>query len=148
MCMCRAFRYVKHSPVKCLRPDCATHFTPYISNLSCKKSKEPDNFTCTCRFQLFPVDLKTHDLVNWVTFATRVYFNVGITMPSPYRGAKDGEIIGIIVENKHIRKWTRNNLECLMIKFNHEFSVFNICCGPRSILIASRRALLSTSGRN
>ena len=27
---------------------------------------------------------------------------VDITMPSLYRGAKDGEVFGILVENKHI----------------------------------------------
>ena len=33
---------------------------------------------------------------------------VGTTMSSLYRDSKDGEILGIIVENKHMIKWTRN----------------------------------------
>ena len=63
-----------------------------------------------------------------------------------YRGAKDGEIIGILVENMHINR-LEINLECVIITFNHECSVFSICCGPWSILIpdASGR---STKDRN
>ena len=30
MCMCKAFQYVRLSPVKCLRPDSATYFTVSI----------------------------------------------------------------------------------------------------------------------
>ena len=42
---------------------------------------------------------------------------------SLYRDAKDGEVTGIIVENKHING-LETNLECVIIKFNHGVSVF------------------------
>ena len=61
-------------------------------------------------------------------------------MSSLYRDAKDGQIIEIICKNKHINE-PEINLECVIITFNHRFLVFNVCCGPRLILI-------STSGRN
>ena len=66
---------------------------------------------------------------------------------SLYRDVKDGEIIGIIVENKHING-LEINLGCVIITFNYWFSVFNVCCGLRSILMTSalHRALISTSG--
>ena len=68
-------------------------------------------------------------------------------MSSQYRSEKDGDNIRIIVENKLI-----NGLEIrsVIITFNHGFSVFNVSCGPWSILMpsASRRALISTSGHN
>ena len=54
---------------------------------------------------------------------------VDITMSFLHRGAKDGGIVGIIVENEHING--------LQITFNYGFSVFNVCCGPRSILTPS-----------
>ena len=43
-------------------------------------------------------------------------------MSSLYRDTKDGEIIGIIVENKRING-LELNLECVMITFNHGFLV-------------------------
>ena len=46
---------------------------------------------------------------------------VDIRIPSLYRGAKDGETVGIIIENKHI-----NGLE-----INLESVMFNVCCGFR-----------------
>ena len=39
-------------------------------------------------------------------------------MPSLYRSEKDGENIGIIVENKYING-LEINLECVIITFNH-----------------------------
>ena len=41
-------------------------------------------------------------------------------MLSLYRGVKDGENIGIIVENKHL-KGLAINLVCVIITFNHRF---------------------------
>ena len=38
--------------------------------------------------------------------------------------------IGIIVENKFING-LEINLECVIITFNHRFSVFNVCCSPK-----------------
>ena len=56
---------------------------------------------------------------------------IDTTMSSQYREEKDGENIGLVVENKHI-----NGIEInVIITFNHRFSVFNFCCGPRSILM-------------
>ena len=54
-----------------------------------------------------------------------------------------------IVKNK-LANGLEINLECVIITFNHGFSVFNVDCGPRSILMpcASRRALILTSGHN
>ena len=61
---------------------------------------------------------------------------VDTTMSSLYRGAKGGEIIG-----QYMLKISINgleiNLEFVMITFNHVFSVFNVCCGPRLILMTS-----------
>ena len=39
---------------------------------------------------------------------------------------------------------------CMNIRINHGFSVFNVCCGPRSIFMldAKQRALISIEGRN
>ena len=69
-------------------------------------------------------------------------------MSSLYKSEKDGENIGIIVEYKLINE-VEINLECVIITFNHGFSVFNVYCGPPSILMpsASRWASISTSGR-
>ena len=66
-----------------------------------------------------------------------------------------------IQEGKRLRKYwniVKNrlvngleiNLECVIITFNHGFSVFNVGSGPRSILMpsSSRQASISTSGRN
>ena len=66
-----------------------------------------------------------------------------------HRNEKNGENIGIINENKHMNG-LEINLACVMITFNHRFSVFNVCCCPRSILMpsASLWALISTSGHN
>ena len=50
-------------------------------------------------------------------------------MSSQYRSEKDGENIGIIVENKLING-LEINLEGVIITFNHGVSVFNVCCGP------------------
>ena len=68
---------------------------------------------------------------------------------SLYRAEENGEHIGIIVENKHING-LEINLEYIMITFNHGLEVFNVCCGPRSILMPSTLcwALISPSGRN
>ena len=52
-------------------------------------------------------------------------------MSSQYRSEKDGENIGIIVDNKLING-LEINLLCVIITFNHKFLVFNVCCGPRS----------------
>ena len=73
----------------------------------------------------------------------------GTIMSSLYRDAKDGETIGITVENKHINE-LEIKFKCVIITFNHGFSVFNVCCSLRLILIpsASPWALISTSGRN
>ena len=70
-------------------------------------------------------------------------------MSSPYRSGKDGENIGIIVENKLING-LEINLECVIITFNHRFSELNVCCGPWLILMPSalRPALILTSGCN
>ena len=57
-------------------------------------------------------------------------------MSSLYWSEKDGENIGIIVENKLINR-LEINLECVIITFNHGFSVFNVWCGPRSIFMLS-----------
>ena len=43
-----------------------------------------------------------------------------------------GENIGIIVENKQC---TRNKIKSVVITVNHGFPVFNVCCGPRSVLM-------------
>ena len=69
-------------------------------------------------------------------------------MSSLYRSEKDGENIGIIVENKHING-QEINLECI-ITFSHGFSMFNIYWGAQLILMASAspRALISLSGHN
>ena len=89
------------------------------------------------------------------------FSTVDIIMSSLYRGAKDGEIIGIIGENKHLNG-LEINLVCVIIIFNHRFSVFNVCYSLRSIFMhsasrrhstsrqcsASHRALISTSGRD
>ena len=56
-------------------------------------------------------------------------------MPS-HNDVTDGEIIGVIVENKHING-LEINLERAIITFNHVSSVFNVCCGPRSIIIST-----------
>ena len=42
----------------------------------------------------------------------------------------------IIVKNKQING-RKINKECVIITFNHGFSVVNVCCGPRSILMSS-----------
>ena len=70
-------------------------------------------------------------------------------MSAVNREAKDGEIIGIVVANRHLNG-LEISVECVIIIFNHECSVFNVCCGPMSILIpdAKQRASISTSGRN
>ena len=60
-------------------------------------------------------------------------------MSSQYRSEKER-----LVENNHING-LEINLECVIITFNHGFSVFNVCCGPRAILMPLRE---STSGRN
>ena len=62
---------------------------------------------------------------------------------------KGGENNGKIVKNKLVNG-LEINLDCVIITFNRGFSVFNVCCGPRPILrpFASRRALITTSGRN
>ena len=44
-------------------------------------------------------------------------------MSSLYRSEKDGETIGIIVENQLING-LEINLECVIIIFNHGFSVY------------------------
>ena len=64
------------------------------------------------------------------------------------RSEKDGENVGIIVENKPITG-LEINLESVIITFNHAFLVFNVYCGPQSILMpsASCRVLISTEGR-
>ena len=96
--MCRAFCYVKPSSVKCLQPDCATHFTVF-SNSSCK-SKEPNAFTC--RFQLLPVYFENAQPCQLSDVAHTFILTADTTLSSLYRGAKDGDIFEIIVENKHI----------------------------------------------
>ena len=58
---------------------------------------------------------------------------------SLYKTEENGENIGIIVKNKHING-LEINLECVIIKYNYWFSVFNVCCGPRSIFNALRLA--------
>ena len=67
---------------------------------------------------------------------THLLKQAGTAMSSLYRDAKVGEIIGILVENKHI-DGLEINLECVIITFNHGFSVFNVCIGPRSKLMPS-----------
>ena len=73
----------------------------------------------------------------------------GTTMLPLYRDVKDGETTGIIVENKHING-LEINLECVIITFNHRFSVFKVCCSPWWILMpsASCQALIPTLGHN
>ena len=51
---------------------------------------------------------------------------------------KDAENIGIIVENMHING-LEINLECVIITFNHRFSVFNF---------SLMSGIISTAGRN
>ena len=77
---------------------------------------------------------------------SHVFISMAVTTSSLYRYMKDGEII---VENMHINGLEINQ-ECVIITFNHRFSVFNICCGPWSILMPSTsgQALISTSGHN
>ena len=55
-----------------------------------------------------------------------------------------------VVKKKMLVNGLEINLECVIITFNHRFLVFNAGCGPLSILMpsTSRRALISTSGRN
>ena len=62
---------------------------------------------------------------------------------------KDGKNIEIIVENQLING-LEINLECLIITFNLWFSVFNVCCSPRSLLMPDikRQALIWTLGHN
>ena len=73
---------------------------------------------------------------------------VDITMSSLYRGEIHGENLGLFGENKHING-LEINLECVIITFKHGSSVFNVCPGPLAISMpfASRRALISTSGK-
>ena len=59
----------------------------------------------------------------------------GTKVKSLYRYAKDG---GIIVENKHVNE-LEINLERVIIIFKHRFSVVNVCCAPRSILMPTGR---------
>ena len=62
-------------------------------------------------------------------FISTVETTVKTTMSSPYRDAKHEEIIGLIVENKHL-DGLEINLECVIITFNHGVLVFNVCCDP------------------
>ena len=68
-------------------------------------------------------------------------------MSSLYRDEKDGENIGIIVENTNING-REINLEWVIITFNHRFSVFNVWrfasgididLGPQQTLNTSNR---------
>ena len=52
---------------------------------------------------------------------------VDLPVLSLYRSEKDGENIGIIVENKLING-LEINLECVIITINYRF--FNVCCSP------------------
>ena len=66
-----------------------------------------------------------------------------------YRSEKDGENINnsIFVENIKTYKQTRNKFG-VIIMFNHRFSMFNILCGPWSILMPDAYALCFASGIN
>ena len=68
-------------------------------------------------------------------------------MSSLYRNEKDGENIGIIVENTNINR-REINFKCIIITFNHGFSVFNVWrfasginidLGPQQMLNTSNR---------
>ena len=78
---------------------------------------------------------------------THVYFNAWYNNVVSIQGSERWKIdlIGLIVQNKHING-LEINLQWVIITFNNGFSVFNVCCGPRSILmsLASCRALIST----
>ena len=52
-------------------------------------------------------------------------------LSAKYRDEKNGENNGLIEHTNG----TEINLEYVIIAFNHRFSVFNVCCGPRSILM-------------
>ena len=69
---------------------------------------------------------------------------VDLPVLSQYRSKNDGDNIGIIVENKDING-LEINLECVIITFNHKFSMFNICCGPRSGINVHLRAAMIES---
>ena len=60
---------------------------------------------------------------------------VDLPVLSLCRSEKDGENIGIIVENKltSINGLEINLKVCVIITYNHRFSTFNVYCGPRSI---------------
>ena len=76
---------------------------------------------------------------------SHAFISMAVTkMSSRYRDGKNGEITEINVENKNING-LETNLECVILTFNHKWSVLNVCCGPQS---GKRRALISTSGRN
>ena len=97
--------------------------------------------------QLLPVDAGAWHLTD--ICCTLLFPMVDTTMSSLYKDKKDGENIGITDKNKH-RNGLELNLECVIITFNHGVSLFNICCGPWSILMPStlRRTLILTSGCN
>ena len=69
-----------------------------FSSLSCKIAKNPSD-------------------------VSYMFISTAVTTMSLYRDAKDGEITGIILENKHLNR-LETNLECVIIKFNHGLSVF------------------------
>ena len=102
----------------CLCPESATPFTVSIQQFIVSYSKVPDAFTC--RFQRLLVDFKHARTCHLSDMCRTLLFQ---QMLSLYRDAKDGEIIGIIVENKHING-LGINLECVIITFNHGCSVF------------------------
>ena len=66
-------------------------------------------------------------------------FISNLNMSSLFRGTKDREIIGIIVENKHINGH-KINLECVIITLNHGFLVFNVLLWPTVDINAVRFA--------
>ena len=90
-----------------------------LQQLIVENSKEPNTFTC--RFQ------KRKSLSN-VGHVSHAFIP---TMLFLYRGEKD---VGIIFENKHING-LKINCECVIITFNHRFSVLNIYCSPCSMLM-------------
>ena len=99
------------------------HLPSLFVNLSCKITNKPT---------LLPVDFKNCDFeTNWRDLHAFIS-KVDLPVSSQYRSEKDCENIGIIIENKLI-----NGLEINVEWFNHGFSVFKVCCGPRSILMPS-----------
>ena len=72
---------------------------------------------------LLPVDFKIQGFDTLLTDLHALVSTADLPVSSLYRSQKDGEIIGIVIENKHINRLEINS-ECVIITYNHWFSVF------------------------